>query len=45
MKALNNIKDIYDCIKIQNNLYTLPNLSDSELRMFVSIYSGFFQYL
>lgn len=45
MKALNNIKDTYDCIKIQNNLYTLPNLSDSELRMFVSIYSGFFQYL
>lgn len=45
MKALGNIKDIYDRIKILSNLDTLPNLSESELRMFVAIYSGFFQYL
>lgn len=40
-----NIKNIYDKIKIDNNLIKLPNLSKEELLLILSIYTHFFQKL
>lgn len=45
MKSLVYINDVYQRIKNSNNLHTLPNLTDDELRLFVTMFTGFFQYL
>lgn len=45
LKSLGNVKLVYERFKQINNLPTLPQLSDCELRWFLAMFTGFFQYL
>ncbi|MCK9415224.1 hypothetical protein M0Q97_01035 [Candidatus Dojkabacteria bacterium] len=45
IETLKNAKYIYDCIKTNNGLSKLPNLTQEELQLILTMYTQFFQKL
>lgn len=45
MDTLKNTKYVYECIKSNNDLLKLPDLTQEELQLILTMYTQFFQRL